>query len=213
MHRLTKPLLLILLLINLVILLSSFNAVKIDPVTPNILITNTSCYNTPEGSAIDWDINTKLKYKDFKGDIRWSFGNAVASTYSGFGYSITDDNGEISGTIFVRFYCGKSWWNPELNKPDKIIYILKHEQLHFDICELFGRKLYKEILRLRNSGRLNSRTIYKMQTKLEKQYSNYQDKYDKETNHSINRVEQYYWSKLIKEELEAMSEYSDYSSF
>lgn len=218
MHLSTKSLFSFLLSTSFLLFLSAFRFVDSKPQTSSLTslqtnIINSSCYNTPEGTAIDWDSSLKLKHTDFKAGTKWSFGNKVASTYSGFGYSITDDNGNISGSIFVRFYCNKSWWNPELNKPDKITYILKHEQLHFDICELFGRKLYKEILRLRDSGRLNSRTIDKLQTKLEKQYDNYQDKYDKKTNHSINRVEQYYWSKLVKTELEAMSEYSDYNSF
>ena len=91
--------------------------------------------------------------------------------------------------------------------------MLAHEQLHFDICELFGRKLYKEILVLRDSGKLNNRTIKRLHSKLKKQYSNYQDKYDNETEHSINQVEQLKWNSRICKELESMTMYSDYHSF
>ena len=158
---------------------------------------------------IDWQSGLKLKYADFKADSKGGPGFAVATTASAFGYSITDNNGKITGSIYVRFYCNESWWNP-----DVILYdVLDHEQLHFDICELFGRKLYKELLSLRTRGKLNSRSIERLHSKLEKQYSNYQDKYDKDSEHSINRVEQHYWNKRVKNELNAMEAYSNYSSF
>jgi len=172
-----------------------------------------SCQIYPEESIINWQSQMKLKREDFKAETRTSNSSKVATTSSGFGYSITDNGGDISGSIFVRFYCNKSWWNSKLIETDRVEYVLEHEQLHFDICELFGRKLYKGVLELRDSRKLNSKTIDKLQTKLEKQYFNYQDKYDKETNHSVNRVEQYYWNKHISKELAAMSKYSDYSSF
>ena len=85
--------------------------------------------------------------------------------------------------------------------------------MHFDICELFGRKLYKELLSLRSRDKLNSRIIDRLHSKLEKQYSNYQDKYDKETEHSIDRAEQRKWNKKVKEELNSMKKYSNYHSF
>ncbi len=183
-----------------------------------LLISSFKFYNSkyliiPEGDYIDWQSNTKLKYSDFKANKKWNQGNTVASSYCGFGYSITDNNGEISGSIFVRFYDEKSWFNPDLEESDKVNYILKHEQLHFDICELFGRKLYKEVLLLIELNKLNQRSINRVQSKLEKQYSDYQKKYDKETSHSINVEEQLMWNTKIKHELASLSNYSNYNSF
>ena len=215
MHQPPKLLFLLLLSSGFVILLSAFSLGDKMQVMNSQYDYDISYLhrNTYTGQILDWKRNLKLKHTDFKADSKGIRGSAIANTASGFGFNITDKNGEITGSIYVRFYCDKSWWKYELIPEEKRDYVLAHEQLHFDICELFGRKLHKELLTLRSSGRLNERTIKRLHSKLEKQYSNYQDKYDKETEHSINRVEQYYWSKLIKTELEAMSEYSNYSSF
>ena len=162
---------------------------------------------------IDWDKNIKLKQSDFKANSKESAGFAVASTASAFGFSITDNNGEITGNIYVRFYPYKSYWNPEYRNSEVRTDVLEHEQLHFDICELYGRKLYKEIINLRDSGKLDDKHMDILYSRIERQYSKYQDKYDEETNHSINRTEQAKWNKLIKRELNQLSKYSNYNTF
>lgn len=170
---------------------------------------NSPCHQTEQGPVIDWQNNYKLKYEDFKAGSKASPGFAVATTSSAFGYSITDRGGEISGSIYVRFYCEESWWNPDFRLDE----VLEHEQLHFDICELFGRKLYKEVLALRDNGKLSKRSIKHIESKLEKQYSDYQDLYDKETDHSTNGGEQRKWNKKIKLELAALAPFANYQHF
>jgi len=190
-----------LIFISIVLFFSSFNT------------HNTIYSNVLNESVIDWQNRFKLKQSDFKATRKWNASNTVANSYCGFGYSITDDNSVITGSIFVKFYCDKSWFNSDIDDTENIRYILKHEQLHFDICELYGRKLYKEILSLIRSNRLNQRNIDKIQSKLKKQYSNYQKTYDNETNHSINVKEQHKWERKVKNELTKLSDYSDYTSF
>ncbi len=164
-------------------------------------------------NIIPWDNNRKLKQTDFRAKRKKVSGFAVATTASAFGYSITDNDGEITGNIYVQFYCKDSWWNPEFKNDENRGEILIHEQLHFDICELYGRKLFKEVLRLRRHGDLDFDSITKLSERLENEHSEYQDKYDHETNHSINTVEQKKWNKRIKKQLEEFEEYSNYSSF
>jgi len=166
-----------------------------------------------EDSFIEWNEELKLLKSDFQAEYKETDGDAVATTASAFGYSITDDNGNITGNIYVRFYPGKSWWNPEFKEVEKFKEVLEHEQLHFDICELYGRKLYKGIISLRNKRRLNEYQINKLMSKLEKQYINFQDQYDKDTDHSINQKEQERWNNLIRNELNSMKWYSNYHSF
>lgn len=164
---------------------------------------------TEQGPVIDWQSALKLRYEDFKARGKGSPGFAVATTASAFGYSINNENGKISGSIFVRFYCNDSWWNPDYILDE----VLAHEQLHFDICELFGRKLFKEVLGLRKKGRLNQRTMQQIQTKFVKQYDDYQDLYDKQTDHSTNGDEQRRWNRKIERELKELSAYANYHQF
>lgn len=168
---------------------------------------------SPKEDIISWNKWKKLKQSDFKATNKSVNGFAVATTASAFGFQITDRNGEISGSIYVQFYCDSSWWNPDYKYDDNRHEILVHEQLHFDICELYGRKLYKEILLLKNKGRLNDKSVSRLSTKLDLEYSRYQDEYDRETNHSINTKAQEKWNKKVSRELKLLSDYADYSSF
>ncbi len=213
-YQTVKFSLLILLSAGSVLLLSAFliegNDQFINQLSlPVEVEDNSSCHMTSEGPAIEWQSDVKLKYSDFKANKKGSPGFAVATTASAFGYNLTDDGGKISGNVFVVFYCDKSWWNPDyiLNE------VLEHEQLHFDICELFGRKLYQEIISLRNSNRLSIHNINRVYSKLENQYSKYQDRYDEETDHSTNGQQQRLWNKKVKRQLASMSSYSNYNRF
>lgn len=214
MFQTIKLSILILLAGSFVLFMSSFlieenNNLTNNPESPDEPKDNSSCHFTSEGPVIEWESDLKLKYSDFKADKKGSPGFAVATTASAFGYRIDDTDGKISGSVFVVFYCNKSWWNRNYLLDE----VLEHEQLHFDICELYGRKLYQEIISLRNSNRLSIKNINKVYLKLEKQYSNYQDKYDEETDHSTNGQQQRLWNKKIKKQLAAMSGYSNYRKF
>lgn len=170
--------------------------------------------NLANEEFIDWDINNKLTINDFKSKNKESDGSAVAITASAFGFSITDSNGIITGSIYVRFYPNRSWWDPDHRiNGENHNEILKHEQLHFDICELFGRKLFKEVLYLKRKGKLNEKTINELNIRLDNEYSRYQDNYDKETNHSINRRQQLKWNSKVKRDLQSLSAYANYHKF
>ncbi len=194
----------------LVILL---NLLSLTTIAHNDGIDTSKRRNKNDSNIIPWDSNRKLKQTDFRAKRKKVAGTAAATTASSFGYSISDYNGEITGSIYVQFYCKDSWWNPEFKKHENRGEILIHEQLHFDICELYGRKLYKEVLRLRRHGDLDFDSITELSERLEDEHGKFQDKYDHETNHSINTAEQKKWNKRIKKQLEETKEYSDYSSF
>jgi hypothetical protein len=74
---------LFLLFISLALFFSSFNKQV------------STCENTNDGYAINWQNSLKLKQSDFKANKKWSSSTSAANTYSGFGYSITDNNGNI----------------------------------------------------------------------------------------------------------------------
>ncbi len=209
MARLIKLLMLQLFLAAAIIITSAFkiqyNQLIISEIPASAL--------SNKKKLIDWNKHYKLSKSDFKARASKFSGNSVANTYSGYGISITSVDGEISGSIFVRFNRSKSWIKSKEINGDNINYILSHEQLHFDICEIFGRKLYKEIVRLKKENKLKEKYINKKQSRLKKEYSDYQDIYDSETNHSINKEEQLRWNKKVARELEELSEYANYGNW
>lgn len=149
---------------------------------------------------IPWKSQNQLSWKDFKGrPSRTS--SYYAMTYSGiaYGYSQTTENGKVKleFTINSSFNPKKSWVKRDKKTPA----LLKHEHIHFDITELYTRRLRTAC----NSFEFTDK--YKKEVdSIFKHYNNkmweVQAKYDEETNHSINEAEQNKWNDFVKQELE-----------
>lgn len=153
-----------------------------------------------ELETISWS-DRKLTWKDFKGEPPQS-DRVAATTASGISYRFTTLSNasrqlKVNFEISTHFYPNESWYKPELC--DDII--LGHEQLHFDIAELFARKLRKELAKAtftRANVKAKVKSIY---NKNNKELGAFQNRYDAETNFSRNRKNQRIWNLKIKEAL------------
>jgi len=89
-------------------------------------------------------------------------------------------------------------------------YVLKHEQIHFDITELFARKIRKELLvYYKNNFNLDIKVSYDIYKRQIKKYDLYEHEYDNETNYGRNIEQQSKWNRKIQKELEKYKEYSN----
>jgi len=151
---------------------------------------------------IPWNSGKKLGWADFRMDHPSNTNDAaLTTTFVGFSFSRTGDN--IKFDIECKFQKSRSWMRIKTD------YILKHEQGHFDIAEIFARKLNKEItLYLAKNKRHEE--LNKIYTKVMNEKRDTQQLYDSETNHSINKTQQASWNKKIEEMLEDLKEYDDY---
>jgi len=164
------------------------------------------CIQDNKEVVISWNKNYKLIWQDFRGTPEKN-NDAVAITASGitFGFSIKTRNNDVvdyNTSIEAHFYPNKSWFKPlKANN-----YVLAHEQLHFDITELYARKFRKRVNALKISNKLKSqlRIIHK-EIKIE--LTQFQEKYDRETNHSMNKVAQMYWQKWVTLELKKLEQF------
>ena len=155
-------------------------------------------------SQIEWKDSYRLKWSDFQGkpEMRTS---ALAATESIITISFKQIDQNISLVEIRSFVEKKGSWVKE--KSDKL---LKHEQVHADISELFARKIRKAITD--NSYRKVEELIETVENeykKYVKEGGKYQRLYDKETNHSINKEEQKQWESKIEKELQGLSKYSE----
>lgn len=156
---------------------------------------------------IYWSENRKLNWNDFKSESNQGKDfMIVAFTNCGFGYSAettTNPKAPVKIKISVFFDSQKSWKMQD-NVTD---YILLHEQKHFDIAELFGRKLRKKIAEsIKNSLDYQTKfpTLYKENLA---EYKSFQKKYDEETSHGIDKEKQTFYNNLISEELKKLNNY------
>jgi len=87
--------------------------------------------------------------------------------------------------------------------------LLAHEQGHFDIEEIYARRLRKDLTLATFSTRTFQKTFKTICDNGIKQLDKAQEKYDKETNHSKNKEVQQQWLASIKKQLEEVKFYRD----
>lgn len=152
-----------------------------------------------EVETIKWSPN-KLTWADFKGKPNPNQAQHVASVRSGityrWSYEAKEDKIKLDFDVFSNFYPQHSWVVSGEETPD----LLKHEQLHFDISELYARKLrtaFKAYVPMRNIRRDLTR-IYQ---KIEMERKRTQLLYDRETNHGLQKEAQQEWEIRIATEL------------
>ncbi len=119
--------------------------------TANVYWTEESGENSK--SIIYYDATRPLLWADFKGQPG-SAGPVAAVTTSGFGYKANMTSSHGKGQLNVGVYCyfskGQSWVKPGKNT----VYILNHEQHHFDVsfiaATMFMDRLKNTTLTLAN---------------------------------------------------------------
>lgn len=127
---------------------------------------------------------------------------AAATTASGISYSFSSrrENGDMKVDYKVEafFYPTKSWYRPALCNEVTLL----HEQLHFDISEIFARKMDEEMSKTKFTDNIKQevRVLYQ---RILKELDDFQRGYDIETDFSRNIEKQKLWQKHIDRLLEA----------
>ncbi|MDY2587210.1 DUF922 domain-containing protein [Winogradskyella aquimaris] len=161
---------------------------------------------SPYEDTITWNDTRKLSWEDFKADPNPN-SEAVALTASGitFGYSLKTSGKRIvdyTTSVEAHFYPKKSWYLSEKAND----HILAHEQLHFDITELYVRKFRQQLDRLVINQNIKTQ-MGQIHQAINEALDKTQKTYDEQTNHSINIEAQKYWHRYITEELKKLEKY------
>lgn len=157
-----------------------------------------------EGSAfIEWDENRPLRWDDFQGKPEPRF--AAATTSYDILKTVSKKDSHTAEVIIRAVFFKKTSWKKKQWINDDV---LTHEQKHFDIVELFARKLRKSISShgFKDGNDIES-TISELYDLNDKEMDQYQDQYDEETDGSMNGDQQRAWQKKIKKELEELEAY------
>ena len=152
---------------------------------------------------IHWSEKNRLSWSDYKGAPNVRTGAAASTaTYLGIDYNFSPRG--LTYRITCSFSKTKSWG---LHKND---YILSHEQAHFDIAEIFARRLNKKMLAYKfnpNTYQDDLKSIYET---IVAEKEEMQNRYDEETNHSINQTKQREWLKNVVQLLSQLEDYKLY---
>ncbi len=162
-----------------------------------------SCLSQEIVETIPWQSQYRLKWSDFRGPVPVDAVPA-ATTASGISYrysaNLMHHEVDLDFEVTAYFYPDESWYRPSVCDDN----VLAHEQLHFDISELYARKMRFKLERTAFSENVKKeiRDIYQETLN---ELKDFQEKYDWETNFSRNLETQAKWNARIAEALERTS--------
>lgn len=152
--------------------------------------------------SIPWSKKARLQWSDFSGrpdTLSQGTAGCAASIY----VKGISDNGLPNFLVSNFFVKNRAW-----TKDSTSSILLQHEQLHFDIAEIYARKIRKAIdsLRKRKVRTVNNYSLEIM--KLLKMRDETDSLYDEQTSHGVNGKAQFDWTQKILKELEALNDYA-----
>jgi len=155
-----------------------------------------------DNESIQWSVNKKLDWSDYLATPP-STSDAAAITSTSIGIEYHVRNSVFTYTVACLFSKTRSWGRFRTD------YILQHEQGHFDITEIFARKLSKELSEYKFDPGNYEHEVNSIYKKIMDEKEEYQNRYDTETDFSRNKEKQAEWLEKIRAELERTSAFAN----
>lgn len=155
-------------------------------------------------NEIQWSASRKLNWQDFKSQPDRNASNAaLTSSKIIFNYGYGSNKG-FTFTINCVFDKNSSWGKIKTD------YILSHEQGHFDIAEIYARKLNKALKAYSFDAKTVAKDIPSLYKNLMQEEADLQNQYDNETDYSRDKPQQAIWLTKIQHDLDKLKEYAGY---
>ena len=152
---------------------------------------------------IEWNEEKLLVWSDYK--------YFEQSSNKNDGYALTTvfhsvrggmKKGKPNFQVRVLYVKNKSWTTNVVSQE-----LLNHEKLHFDLAEVYGRKMRKQIESLGNRGVKKLKTYKAYIEQILADFKSKSYEYDKETNHGREPSAQKTWNQFIQYELNRLNGY------
>lgn len=154
---------------------------------------------------IIWNKSLALTWQNFKSkpDITSKL-VALSTCKINTDVKVKDDSDSIEFTIKSYFLSYDSW----VKATEKNDYLLKHEQGHFDLNEVYARRIRQELMVTKFKLGTLPVVFREITTKFFKELNAMQLLYDSETVHSQDKSRQEEWDIKIYEQLKKLEQYS-----
>jgi len=158
--------------------------------------------------GLRWAKDRPLTPTDFKGTAPTSTGQEGAHTE----YTIISGARCVGRTLEYRVTLAmlpsQSWFVPELRRsPSDSAKTLRHEQTHFDLSEVYARKIRRKFAESYDVCSQSEAALQAISDTLVKDEAGEQIRYDEETNHGRTVALQSDWDKKVAGWLDALGKY------
>jgi len=146
-----------------------------------------------------WQEHTRLSWDDFKGVVNAPHEESAAATYCSIGFktNIPAPGAKPEIQVYNAFYINRSW----VKSDAKIQSILDHEQGHFDLCEIYTRKLKSRVANFDLNTPGAKQALMDIYAQVSNEYETRQQAYEQETTHGTDLDAQKKWQDTIANEL------------
>jgi hypothetical protein len=158
----------------------------------------------PPGS-IRWSPNRPLTVADFKGRPRPDEGHA-ALTSANINSGASCRNNVFMGTARASFDPATSWVRDAAHMTPALLH---HEQLHFDIAEVYARRLRQQLLALHVACDQMGPTFNQLSQAGYAAWQQAEDAYDRETNHGLIKERQTAWEAQVRQQLADLAAFAE----
>lgn len=163
-------------------------------------------YSVPNPEAFEkeilWNPNRKLQLKDFKGSTLDKPYVAATNTYFGYSTSVKSEENLVMVEVDTYFDCELSYFKNNKNQS----LVLNHEQLHFDITELYARKFIQRLHQEIKSFEDLITNVERIGNEVNKELLLKQEAYDKAVYSDLSQ--QSYWDEWTETGLRELDTYN-----
>jgi hypothetical protein len=140
---------------------------------------------------LPWSPTRRLTWDDFSGDPDTK-DHLHAITSTNIDMKAKCVGGKFKFEVKSVFLLDESWSKDKTSAP-----LLLHEQLHFDLTEIYARKIRQELYNLKDACGEDNAHISAIVNRIFEEWKEEQNKYDEECNHGLNKEAQQKWADVI----------------
>ena len=157
-----------------------------------------STASTAATTQFQWREHARLSWNDFRGPVTTAAHESAAATFCSIGYrTSTTTEGKLAVEVYNTFYANRSW----VKEDARLQSILDHEQGHFDLCEIYTRKLRQLAAGIDAATPGAKQQLINLYLQVSAEYEARQQAYEEETTHGTVLAEQKRWQDAIANEL------------
>lgn len=160
---------------------------------------------TTQSGTLHWSASRPLVLADFKARPRPGEAHA-ALTSATMVAKVACRSNQFSGSVQAAFDPTRSWVRDPAALTPKL---LRHEQLHFDITEMYARRLRQKLTSVRIPCAQLGPAFERLSQGIYADWEKAESQYDSDTNHGLRPAQQAQWEAQVQQQLTELAAFAD----
>jgi hypothetical protein len=160
---------------------------------------------TTQSGSLHWSANRPLVLADFEGRPRPGESHA-ALTSATMVAKVACRSNQFTGSVQAAFDPTRSWVRDPATMTAKLLH---HEQLHFDITEVYARRLRQKLTSANIPCAQLGPTFERLSQGVYADWEKAESQYDVDTNHGLKPAQQAQWDAQVQQQLAELAAFAD----